>query len=548
MCSKSKSFPVSASFSLRSVVAATFRLRKRKLKLAPTMYAYKVLATTALLIACALELFGASSTPINRGFLQSNLNGNGFAITNLGSITSSNFVGNGAGLTNLPTTSTLIVSNTITTNAIGTNLFWDATNKRLGVGSSNTLAKLNVFGDTGQASGLRIGTGTFTSGQNIQIFQSATDSYLTFGQSLGGSSFYIGNGPDGGTTKYATFTDAGGISFLSSRLSLPSSGGVAIGSGSVAASALLDVVSTTKGSLFPRMTTTQQNAISSPATGLWIYNTDSNLFSFYNGSSWNAVGSGGGGGSGTVTSVAQSVPVQFAVSGSPVTTSGTLAITLTNSTGVSTSPIVLQTNATVSGITLTGVTTNAAVGASKIVGTTSASAETGLSITGSGSVVESTGASVTNQISISGTNSGPTFSGTGTNSGTINGGTYSGPTISAGIIASNLTYNTEALSPSGGTNFVVDFLSTRTALITATNDVFILNSTNRTADSTTERGKKLRVLASGGNRLLTLQASWLLAGTTTRTFTITNGTWFVLAVDNSGASETNCFAGGTFVQ
>jgi hypothetical protein len=40
------------------------------------------------------------------------------------------------------------------------------------------------------------------------------------------------------------------------------------------ASAVLDVVSTTKGFLPPRMTTTQKNAISSPAVGLIVYCTD----------------------------------------------------------------------------------------------------------------------------------------------------------------------------------------------------------------------------------------------------------------------------------
>jgi hypothetical protein len=44
------------------------------------------------------------------------------------------------------------------------------------------------------------------------------------------------------------------------------------------ASAMLDIKSTSKGFLAPRMTTTQQNAISSPATGLLIYNTTDNLF------------------------------------------------------------------------------------------------------------------------------------------------------------------------------------------------------------------------------------------------------------------------------
>ena len=44
------------------------------------------------------------------------------------------------------------------------------------------------------------------------------------------------------------------------------------------ASAMLDLTSTSKGFLTPRMTTVQQNAISSPATGLLIYNTTDNVF------------------------------------------------------------------------------------------------------------------------------------------------------------------------------------------------------------------------------------------------------------------------------
>jgi uncharacterized protein (TIGR02145 family) len=52
------------------------------------------------------------------------------------------------------------------------------------------------------------------------------------------------------------------------------------------ASAILDVSSTTKGFLPPRMNTSQRNAISSAAEGLLIYNTDSACLELWNGSEW----------------------------------------------------------------------------------------------------------------------------------------------------------------------------------------------------------------------------------------------------------------------
>jgi hypothetical protein len=61
---------------------------------------------------------------------------------------------------------------------------------------------------------------------------------------------------------------------------------VIIGSTTDVASALLNVTSTTKGFLPPRMTTTQKNAIASPATGLIVYDLTLNLPQFYNGTIW----------------------------------------------------------------------------------------------------------------------------------------------------------------------------------------------------------------------------------------------------------------------
>lgn len=54
--------------------------------------------------------------------------------------------------------------------------------------------------------------------------------------------------------------------------------------------AVIDIVSTTKGVIFPRMTTTQRNAISTPVTGMLIFNTSTNRFNFYYSSAWGEVG------------------------------------------------------------------------------------------------------------------------------------------------------------------------------------------------------------------------------------------------------------------
>jgi len=60
---------------------------------------------------------------------------------------------------------------------------------------------------------------------------------------------------------------------------------VSIGA-SLEASAQLEVSSTTKGFLPPRMSETQKNAIASPAEGLLIYNTTSKTINYFNGTQW----------------------------------------------------------------------------------------------------------------------------------------------------------------------------------------------------------------------------------------------------------------------
>ena len=92
----------------------------------------------------------------------------------------------------------------------------------------------------------------------------------------------------------------------------------------------------------PRATTAQRTGIT-PDVGELIYDTTNG--GVYKGDGATVGGVALGGGSGTVTSVAASVPTFLSVSGSPITTSGTLAVTLSGTalpvlnggTGVTTS-------------------------------------------------------------------------------------------------------------------------------------------------------------------------------------------------------------------
>ncbi|MBL7729256.1 MAG: hypothetical protein JNM68_16290, partial [Dinghuibacter sp.] len=72
-----------------------------------------------------------------------------------------------------------------------------------------------------------------------------------------------------------------------SGVSINNTGAVANGS------AILDISSTTKGILVPRMTTAQRDAIPAPATGLLLFDTNLGAFVFYNGTNWTNINSSG---------------------------------------------------------------------------------------------------------------------------------------------------------------------------------------------------------------------------------------------------------------
>jgi hypothetical protein len=64
--------------------------------------------------------------------------------------------------------------------------------------------------------------------------------------------------------------------------------------------------------------------------GALYWNSSTKRLKIYNGTSWENTTSAGGGGSGTVTSVDMSVPTGLSISGNPITTSGTLALSYTS--------------------------------------------------------------------------------------------------------------------------------------------------------------------------------------------------------------------------
>ena len=92
-----------------------------------------------------------------------------------------------------------------------------------------------------------------------------------------------------GTLK--TLSDGAGndLTLQVSTASVNFTGSVGINAATVDASAKLQIDSTSQGLLLPRMTTTQVNAISSPATGLMVYNTTLDCPVFRDSTGWRKI-------------------------------------------------------------------------------------------------------------------------------------------------------------------------------------------------------------------------------------------------------------------
>ena len=185
-------------------------------------------------------------------------------------------------------------------------------------------------------------------------------------------------------------------------LNVKAQNNVGIGTTTPNASAALDVTATDKGLLLPRValsSTTVAAPVTSPATGLLVYNTatagtaPNNVipgFYYWNGTKWVQVGAGsaapscvkldeaydcGGAGAGrTITADAGAVQINVASSVSPTTTNRGLYVTIANGNTANPTGGVYVTHSGAQGAAFFGEVTNTANQYSAIQGVTSSNA------------------------------------------------------------------------------------------------------------------------------------------------------------------------------
>jgi hypothetical protein len=132
------------------------------------------------------------------------------------------------------------------------------------------------IGTTGPGSTLSVNGGAQIMGTNVLGFGDSSTGYWHIGATSG-------SGGDLQITDYYNST------WANYRLTIKDNGNVGIGTTSPNANAILDVSSTTKAFMPPRMTTTQKNAVATPTAGMVVYDSTLNKLSVYTGAVWETV-------------------------------------------------------------------------------------------------------------------------------------------------------------------------------------------------------------------------------------------------------------------
>jgi hypothetical protein len=177
-------------------------------------------------------------------------------------------LGTGGSGSTLPTftTGSVIFGGTSGLAQDNANFFWDDTNNRLGIGTNTPTNTLDVSGSSKITGEFRIAVRPGVGGQQLisfthnDVYNAINSASWTYFQSAYGLFLGAGNGQNVylGVNNLNQLSSVG-IGYLSYQ--------------AMNASAILDIKSTSKGILIPRMSTTDRNAIITPATGLQVFDT-----------------------------------------------------------------------------------------------------------------------------------------------------------------------------------------------------------------------------------------------------------------------------------
>jgi len=140
---------------------------------------------------------------------------------------------------------------------------------------ASTMAYIKGSGTTSATNALLVQNSAGT-----DLFKVTDDRYIT-GTYFDAGIYFAGATVYRQEYVYHGNNSSGVLKIQPDSLSFSSTGGVTND-----ASAMFQLESTTKGFLPPRMTTTERDAISTPAAGLMVYNTDTNTAECWNGSAW----------------------------------------------------------------------------------------------------------------------------------------------------------------------------------------------------------------------------------------------------------------------